>query len=150
GLVFKISNYDITDERGRNFAFTSQDINDRTSPLVIDYGGGLPEDAEGLYTERYRVAPSAGRGIEDTQGDGHIDGNDRRMPFDANGKATGILLKDALERILGLTHYDEDQNPSGNLSGLDLENSYSTKMVDGKETLWRIRGVAKDLKSTLK
>src|SRR5262249_54040691 len=38
GLVFRISNYDIVDESGRNFAFTSQEVVERTAKLVIDFG----------------------------------------------------------------------------------------------------------------
>ena len=62
GLVFRISNYDIVDERGRNFAFSSQDINDRTAPLVIDFGfGDITTPGVGGTTERYRVSTSGGR-----------------------------------------------------------------------------------------
>ena len=37
GLIFRISNYDIVDETDRNFAFSSQEVTSRTSPLIIDY-----------------------------------------------------------------------------------------------------------------
>ena len=39
GLIFRISNYDIIDEDGRNFAFTSQDVAERTGQVIIDFGG---------------------------------------------------------------------------------------------------------------
>src|SRR5581483_10353082 len=67
GLQFRVSNYDLIDERGRQFAFTSQDINDRTAAVVIDYGGHDSDgDGQGDYTERYRVATSSGRLAIDT------------------------------------------------------------------------------------
>jgi len=73
GIMFKISNFDITDEFGRNFAFASQEINDRTAPVVIDYGPNRG-------TVRFRVATSS--------------------PFDADGRQTGLLLTEALAEIL--------------------------------------------------
>jgi hypothetical protein len=150
GLIFKVSNYDLEDELGRNFAFTSQDINDRTAPLTIDFGGAdLDGDGIGESTERYRVATSSGRVI-DTNGDGIVDGTDRRVTFDLNGKQVGILLTEAMESILGLTHYDEDETPSGGLSEFDLDNSYSTKKFNGVPRLWRVRRISQELSNPLK
>ena len=37
--TFKLSNFDIVDELGRNFAFAAQEVVERTAPLVINYGG---------------------------------------------------------------------------------------------------------------
>ncbi len=82
GLIFRISNYDIINEDGRNFAFVNQDVVERTSQVVVDYGGasslvakvsGVPVDPNqpGDETEIHRVATSAGRVI-DTDGDGTI------------------------------------------------------------------------------
>jgi len=151
GLVFKISNFDLTDEAGRNFAFTSQEINDRTTPLVIDYGGADSDgDGEGDKTDRYRVATSAGRPIEDTNGDGVIDSRDRREAFDSLGRAVGITVGEALEGVVGLKHYDEDANPASSLSPLEIENSYSTRVVNGVAVLWRVRGVSKELGNPLR
>lgn len=151
GLVFKISNFDLTDEVGRNFAFTSQDINDRTTPLVIDYGGADSDnDGVGDETDRFRLATSSGRPLEDTNGDGVIDSRDRRMVRDYAGRATGITLIEALEGIVGLRHYDEDSHPSATLGALDQQGSYSTRMVDGARVLWRVRGVSKELGNPLR
>jgi hypothetical protein len=149
GLVFKIANYDLTDERGRHFAFSSQDINDRTAPLVLDFGS---VDASGVgATERYRVATSGGRRAVDTNGDNVIDQNDRPVVFDPNtGKAVGMTLRDAMESVLGLVHYDEDATPSSGLTQLQLDGSYSTKVVNGVERLWRVRGVSRELTNPLK
>src|SRR5262249_6292909 len=90
GLVFKISNFDISDELGRNFAFTSQDVFDRTGGLTIDYGGSdSNHDGEGDLTEYFRVATDAGRVI-DTNGDGKVNAKDDRVVFDAKGNQVGI------------------------------------------------------------
>jgi hypothetical protein len=43
GLLFKLANYDITDEFGRNFAFAGQAARDRTSGITIDFGDGTTE-----------------------------------------------------------------------------------------------------------
>src|SRR5690606_23293215 len=40
GIVFRVANFNIQDEEGRNFAFGEQDANDRTAPIVIDFGTG--------------------------------------------------------------------------------------------------------------
>lgn len=150
GLVFKISNFDLIDEFGRNFAFTSQEINDSTANLVIDYGGVDNDgDGEGDTTERLKVSTGAGRIVDDANGDGVVNDSDRIL-FDLNGDQVGITLADALQFVLGLTHYDEDVVPSGSLSQAELQNSYSTRVVDGIEVLWRIREVSKDLTNPLK
>lgn len=154
GLVFRISNYDIIDESGRNFAFTSQEIVERTARVVIDYGGAsslralLSGDAfdelqPGDETEIFRVATSAGDVI-DTNFDDVIDGTDRRAIFDGAGKEVGITLFEALAAV-GLTRYDETVTPSGSLSDVEILSSYST-LVDGlgREKIHRIRGISND------
>ncbi|MBP7988987.1 MAG: hypothetical protein KAZ69_18080, partial [Candidatus Microthrix sp.] len=52
GLITKVANFDIVDEFGRNFAFASQEANDKTAGIVIDYGDGT--------AEKYRVAVAGG------------------------------------------------------------------------------------------
>lgn len=51
GLIFKVANFDILDEFGRNLAFASQEVNDRTAGLTIDTGDGR--------VERFLVATTA-------------------------------------------------------------------------------------------
>jgi hypothetical protein len=75
GIIFEVVNYDVTDEFGRNLAFRSQDVNDRTATLLIDYNGFLP-------FEPLRVATYSG--------------------FNPDGSADGIKMGDAFEKILGL------------------------------------------------
>ncbi len=48
GLIFKVANFDVLDEFGRNFAFVEQSINERTAGLTIDFGNSR--------VERFRVA----------------------------------------------------------------------------------------------
>jgi hypothetical protein len=140
GLVFRFSNYDIVDEFGRNFAFTSRDIVDRTGSLTIDFGGFDSDgDGQGDFTEYHRIATSAGRVI-DTNGNGQIDNGDRRVIFDSQGKQVGITLREALAAI-GLTHYYEFENPTSSLTETEQKNSYSTVFDDaGVERIYRIRG----------
>jgi len=52
GLLFQVANFNITDELGRNFAFTGQEIVERTARITIDFGNG--------QSESYRIA-TAGR-----------------------------------------------------------------------------------------
>ena len=139
GLVFKFSNYDLVDELGRNFAFTSQEINDRTAGLVIDYGGiDADNDGTGDLTESRRIATGVGRVI-DTNGNGEIDDEDRRAVYDADGKQLGITLRDALARM-GLTEYREDDDPTSSLTQNEIDDSYSVRTNShGVDRIHRIR-----------
>ncbi len=146
GLVFRISNFDIIDEAGRNFAFASQDVTDRTTSLVIDYGGTDSDgDGEGDLTEYNRVAVASGRIVIDTNGDDRVDQNDRRVVFDRAGVHVGITLRQALANMR-LKEYDESVTPSRSLSEEQLRNSYSIVKdpVSGYERIFRIRTVARE------
>jgi hypothetical protein len=143
GLVFRFANFDILDESGRNFAFTSQSVLDRTGLVVIDYGGfDTDGDGEGDLTEYQRVGVAGGRVI-DTSGDGRIGPDDRRVTFDATGRQVGITLRDALAAA-GLEGLDEDATPAATLTAERLRNSYSTRVVDGVERIVRVRATAQD------
>ena len=172
GLVFRISNYDIVNEDGRNFAFVSQDVVDRTAGLTIDFGGArslraqvsdtpIDENLPGDETEIHRVSTAQGRTI-DTNGDGAIDESDRRATFDGAGKEVGITLFDALAAV-GLTRFEARLDPAtgryldylpGASTPVDTSlpteanrilNSYSTYEDDqGREKVFRIRGVSND------
>ncbi len=139
GLVFRFSNYDITDELGRNFAFTSQAVNDRTAGLVIDYGGyDADNDGVGDETESRRVATGTGRRV-DTNENGVLDEGDRKMIFGPDGKNLGITLRDALAAI-GLTEYREVDTPTNTLTQEQIDNSYSIfTTANGAEKLYRVR-----------
>src|SRR5262249_2472415 len=76
GLIFHISNYDIVDENGRNFAFASQEVIERTGAVLIDFGGAgkllaevngedFDETNPPREAEIHRVATSSGRAIAD-------------------------------------------------------------------------------------
>jgi hypothetical protein len=154
GLIFRISNYDVIDERGRNFAFISQEVVERTGMLVIDYGGATSlssqvnseaanDNRPGDETEILRVSTSGGRVIDDTNGDGSINEGDRRTTFDSAGKEVGITLFDALAAT-GMTRYNEADDPMTDLTAEEIQNSYSTSFVNGIERIYRIRGVAND------
>ena len=139
GLVYRVANFDIIDEIGRNFAFTSQEINDRTASLLIDNGSfDSDSDGEGDLTEYHRVATGTGREVE-------IDGQRRRIIFDAQGNQVGISLREALESALGLTHYDEAATPTRGLTAEQIESSYSTVLDPDSqiERIWRIRNTAR-------
>ena len=95
GLIFKVANFDIEDELGRNFAFASQEVNDRTAGLTIDFGNGK--------VETYRVATAS--------------------TFES-GRPVGITMATALEEILGLVQstFDSDDDASYATEALPNEN----------------------------
>ena len=89
GPVIIPSNFDVTDEFGRNFAFASQETNDRTATIVIDFGDGTSAE--------YNVATAGA--IDDKgfvgEAGGFVGG------FNTEGKVVGIPLDYALQDILG-------------------------------------------------
>jgi len=84
GIVFRVANYAIVDEFGRQFTFINQQVTDVTAGLVIDYG------FEGV--ERHQIAVS---GMRDPAS------GDAIGTFDANGRPTGLPLTFLLQNQLG-------------------------------------------------
>lgn len=113
-LTIKIANFNIRDEAGRLFSFSSQDINDRTAGIIIDYGNG--------DVEAHRVATAA--------------------KFDDFGRSKGITMREALTDILGINLVEDDNTPIAMPPNSIVRNSYGTIMdSNGMEILTRIRGV---------
>jgi hypothetical protein len=163
-LIFRISNYDLTDEADRKFAFASTDLAERTAALVIDYGGSDGNgDGQGDATEYNRVSTSPGRIAIDTNGDNVVDENDRRVAFDLPGVHVGTTLRQILASMR-MSHYyeyiDADHNAtllaagipasaikdsSTQLTSSQRRMSYSTFLnASGAEQLYRVRNVALD------
>ena len=119
GLIFQVVNYDIYDEFGRNFVFSSQEVNDRTVGITLDFGNGV--------VESYRIATAS--------------------KFDAAGRALGISMQRAFE-IAGITRTLGDDQPRVSSDPLPdtIRKTYGT-IVDnsGVERLVRVRGVQNDL-----
>lgn len=89
GLIFKVANFDLTDEFGRNFAFSSQTARDRTIGVTVDFGEAEPV--------RQLVAASGAIDSKGFVGGGFVGG------FDENGKPKGLPLDFILQDILGYT-----------------------------------------------
>ncbi len=115
GLVFKVVNFDILDELGRNFAFTSQEVVERTAGIEIDFGDGV--------VEKYHVATTS--------------------TFDDNGLPVGITLQRALQ-IAGLERAAGNDPPLPPTITPAIRNSYGTIVNNSVERLTRIRGVQND------
>lgn len=116
GLVLKVANFDMTDEFGRNFAFTSQEVNDRTAAINIDFGDGR--------VERFRVATYGGL---DDAGYGGPAG-DFVGGFSDIGETAGIPLDFALQAILKYT-----KNPSDPDSIVAGENGVANTVAGGDD-----------------
>ncbi len=122
-IIFDIANFDIEDEFGRNFAFTSEEINDVTAGISIDFGDGR--------VESYRVATASG--------------------FDANAIAEGITMREALTEILGFNEInDEGALPTNtDLNDAAIRESFgTTAAVSGEQVLTRVRDVQNDFDTT--
>jgi Bacterial TSP3 repeat len=161
GVLFKISNYDIEDENGRNFAFSSQEITDRTTSFSLDFGGVPP-------TEYYRVATSFGRTIgsvadeiaaaEGIEAAGELDAgqlvrqayglavddHDSLVTYDLSGNNLGVVFHDVMQDVLGLKHYKES---SDSANAAEQYDSYATGYdPNGVERITRIRQQANGAK----
>ena len=77
GVIVRLANFDIVDESGNNFAFTSQQVLDQTAGITFDLGNG--------ETESYRIATASDHN-EDT------------------GQPNGITMERALQ-IVGLNRF---------------------------------------------
>ncbi|MDX2200344.1 MAG: hypothetical protein SF069_15395 [Phycisphaerae bacterium] len=104
GLLFQVSNFDLTDELGRNFAFASQEARDRCAGIVINRGDDVPE--------RVLVALNGQVDTNEFIDGGNVGG------FDAFGRAVGVPMDYVLQDILKLPKNQRD--PNGILAGLDF------------------------------
>lgn len=122
-LSVKIANFNIRDESGRLFAFSSQDINDRTAGIIIDYGNG--------EVEAHRVATSS--------------------TFDEFGRSRGITMRTALVDILGFSLVENESTAIMNPNAPAVRNSYGTVVESsGVEILTRVRGVQTTVGTTMR
>ncbi|MCB9852609.1 MAG: hypothetical protein H6819_05900 [Phycisphaerales bacterium] len=126
GLILKVVNFDVLDEFGRNFVFSSQETNDRTAGITIDYGDGS--------VEKFRVAVN--------------------NQFDASGRMLPITMRRALE-IIGIDKSSAPGGDTPNADpadptirstyGVATVNDPDQPMVPAHEVLTRVRGVQNDL-----
>lgn len=95
GLIFKVANFDMTDEFGRVFSFANQVARDRTAGIIVDTGDGEPIQ----YLVATALQPDPG-GFGPSPADDafpHVGG------FNSNGSPLGIPLDFALQDTLGLS-----------------------------------------------
>ncbi len=103
GLIFKVANFDIEDEEGRNFAFVTQDVNDRTAGMIMDYGNG--------EVDRFRVSTHSQFDMNECSGASANPGAFCRSDGDCTGgqcllsdaRPVGVSMKFILQDILGMT-----------------------------------------------
>ncbi|HRX84560.1 MAG TPA: hypothetical protein P5572_06020 [Phycisphaerae bacterium] len=113
GLVFKVVNFDVVDEEGRNLVYTSQDVADRTAGITIDFGDGR--------VETYRVATAS--------------------VFGDDGKMVGITMQRALE-IIGILKDDGGDLPEADTYATIEDTRTIANQPVQVEALTRIRDVA--------
>lgn len=121
GLIFKVANFDVLDADGKNFAFSSANISNRTAGLTIDFGDGR--------VENYRIATHNG--------------------FGADGLPAAITMQRALEIVgLALKKDDPALADSSTTPLTDaVTKSVGTRPDDkGVERLVRVRDTQDDLR----
>jgi hypothetical protein len=90
GLIFKVANFDITDEFGRVFTFANQLARDRTAGITVDFGDGVEQ--KNLLATATQPDPEGFGGPA-----GGIVGG-----FFSDGSPKGISLDFALQDIMKL------------------------------------------------
>ncbi|MGB0714676.1 MAG: Ig-like domain-containing protein [Phycisphaerae bacterium] len=140
-VVVELSNFNISSEDGRLFSFSSQDVNDRTAGILIDFGDGR--------VESYRVATGGEFELmnECMQEPPVQDPPDPCIGIHPTGRQKGITMLEALA-IIGLdkrTGIESDEDLEIPLSP-EIKNSFGTTMQDAGggnqvEVLTRVRGI---------
>lgn len=95
GLIFKVANFDMTDEFGRVFTYANQIARDRTAAIIVDVG----DSREQAYLVATSLQPDS-YGISNTSTE---DGLNYVGGFNADGSPRGISLDFALQDTLGLS-----------------------------------------------
>ena len=116
GLVLKVANFDMTDEFGRNFAFMSQEVNDKTAEIRIDFGDGRKSSNH--------VATYGGVDVNGIMGTpGEFIG-----AFDESGLPAGIPLDFALQGVMGMV-----KNPSAFDAIVAGEDGFANTVAAGDD-----------------
>jgi hypothetical protein len=134
GLLFRVANFDISDELGRNYAFANQTARDRTGGIVLDYG-----DAEAA--ERFLVATNGAMDPNNeavsANGGGYVGGFS-----DVQGATIGLPINYVLQNILGMKRHDTAQDrivpgKNGFLSsaGDNIKGDDVVEEIDGVDML---------------
>lgn len=98
GLVFRIANYDVVDELGRNYTFINQVARDRTAMISLDFG-----DAESASL--FLVATNGARDDDQVAGGGYLGG------FDPNdGSPKGLPMSYVLQNLVGIPRHNPAQD----------------------------------------
>ncbi len=94
GLIFKVANFDMTDEFGRIFTFANQIARDRTAGIIVDNGDGRPQQ----YLVATALQPDPDGFGRSAPGEEfpHVGG------FFSDGSPVGIPLDFALQDTLEL------------------------------------------------
>ncbi|MFH1419155.1 MAG: hypothetical protein ABII12_12830 [Planctomycetota bacterium] len=134
GLLFQVANHNITDELGRNFAYSGQEVAERTATVTIDFGNG--------ESEIYRIATAS--------------------RFNAQGRSLGISMADALRAIEldpwdgedpELGDVDNPADPRPKPTDADVQTTFGMRTIVGTDddglpfdirVVTRVRGVQDD------
>lgn len=129
GLVFRVANYDISDELGRNYAFTNQVARDRTASITLDYG-----DADAA--KNYLVATNGANDDENIAGGGYLGG------FSGNGSSLGLPISYVLQNILKIPRQDTALNQIAagvdnvlDSAGANLKGDDVVQTINGNEVI---------------
>lgn len=132
-LMFKVSNFDVSTEDGRNFAYGFQTVRDRTTAVVIDFGNGTVRQSQAITAgvlsrprDEKRCSPGGDHPDEPCSSDddcgtsrpcegGKIIGGFADFP--GTGRLRGIPLDFVLKDILGMRKNATE--PDGILAGPD-------------------------------
>lgn len=117
GLVFQVSNYQVTDNTGVSFASSDQDVFNATAGIVIDSG-------DNANVQRFLVSVAGSQDFGGIVGGGWQGGVEM---IDGQSSPRGVSLDYAMQDILKLTrHYRYDTIEAGSNGSLDTAVDPST------------------------
>ncbi len=123
GLIFRIANYDVTDELGRNYTFINQVARDRTASITLDFG-------DAAAAKNYLVATNGAIDDENVAGGGYLGGFSS-----TTGSSLSLPLSYILQNIMQIPRQDTTldqivagtdgtlQSGGANLKGDDIEQN---------------------------
>ncbi|WP_455205375.1 hypothetical protein, partial [Kaarinaea lacus] len=144
GLVFRVANYDISDELGRNYTFINQVARDRTGNITLDFG-----DADAA--QQFLVATHGALDTQNTAGGGYVGGFNS-----SNGNPVGLPMNYVMQTLLGLQRQDTAQDHivagangmlesnGDNLQGDDVEDTVNNVIIAGPNGWLETRAIGDD------
>ncbi|VAX13851.1 hypothetical protein MNBD_GAMMA24-2209, partial [hydrothermal vent metagenome] len=100
GLLFEVSSYTLTDDKGVSYAFAEETIKQKTAMVIIDYGGELPPESYLVATSPQRSSEQQGSGVSMATVMNNILG----LPYNTFARTTDLGTFMTLSQVRSVTN----------------------------------------------